>query len=109
MIVETKTENENLKLPFITENKPEFEIFEDQHQAFTDGLSSICPHVHLRPRFYISECPSPEYVHEIDGLSSFTVRLRPYRKNNHGLSSEFVHEVNSRSSSGRPTPAFYGK
>ena len=98
----------NFKI-FNTENKPEFEIFEDQHQAFTDGPSSICPHVHLRPRFYISECPSPEYVHEIDGLSSFTVRLRPYRKKNHGLSSEFVHEVNSRSSSGRPLPSFYGK
>ena len=70
----------------------------NQEQASTDGLSSICSPVHLRPHFYISNGPSPEYVHEIDGLSSSTVCLRPSRTNNQGLSSEFVHEVDSRSS-----------
>ena len=109
-------------------------------QASTDGLSSICPPIHLRPHFYISNGPSSENVHEIDGLSSSTVHLRPSRTNNHGLSSEFVrvaklaerseiplnltndvnmtrfvptlefvHELDSRSSSGRSPPSFYAK
>ena len=78
-------------------------------QASTDGLSSMCPPIHLRPHFYISYGPSSEYVHEIDGLSSSTVHLRPFMQNNHGLSSEFVHEVDIGSSSGRPPPSFYAK
>ena len=55
-------------------------------QASTDGLSSICPPVHLRPHFKISNGPSSESVHEVDSPSSSAVHLRPSRTNNHGLS-----------------------
>ena len=37
------------------------------------------------------------------------VHLRPSMKNNHGLSSEFVHEVDGPPSPGRPPPSIYGK
>ena len=39
------------------------------------------------PHFYIFNGPSSESVHEMYGLSSSTVHPRPFRTNNHGLSS----------------------
>ena len=103
-----------------------------------NGLSSST--VRHRPSRTNNHGLSSVSVHEIDGLSSSTVHLRPSRTNNHGLSSEFVrvaklaerseiplnltndvnmtrfvptlefvHELDSRSSSGRPPPSFYAK
>ena len=69
---------------------------------------SVHPSISVHIFIFLMVRPT-EYVHEIDGLSSSTVRLRPSRTNNHGLSFEFVHEVDSRSSSGRPPPSFYAK
>ena len=77
------------------------------NQASTDGLSSICPPVHLRSHFYISYDPSSESVREVDGLSSSAVSSRPSWTKNHGLSSEFVHEMDGPSSSGHPPPSIY--
>ena len=88
-------------------------------QASTDGLSSICPPIHLRPHFYIFNGPASESVQDMDGLSlstsvhlgqiimvcrpnssmRWTVRLRPAVnlrssvENNHGLASVSVHEM----------------
>ena len=62
-------------------------------QASTDGFSSICPAVHLRPQFQNFNGPLSESVHEVDGPCSSTVHLCPFKANDHGPSSESVHEV----------------
>ena len=48
-------------------------IYLNLNQASTDGLSFICPPIHLRPHFYNSNGSSSEYVHEMDGPS-----VRPF-------------------------------
>ena len=67
-------------------------------QTSTDGLSSICPLVHLRPRFQNFNGPSSWSVHKVDGPCSSAVQFRPSIKNNHSPSSKSVHEMDGPTS-----------
>ena len=68
----------------------------DSRRLRTGFRPSVHPStfVHI---FYISNGPSSEYVHEIDGLSLSIVHLHPSWTNNHGLSSVSVHEMDGPS------------
>ena len=55
----------------------------NKKKASTDGLSSICSLVQLRPHFYIFDGPSFESIRDVDGLSSWIVRC-PHPSMLHG-------------------------